>query len=443
MVLRSAWARALGCAPAPLCTTRGVCARVDALLMCGMLLVALVLSRWWRVAATARLGCVLMLVVSETVALVVLRRHSCDPLLPMDAAVSVGGVTTVLVPPSRAAQWNIIWTWAAAAQAWTSIARHDDHLVTTPRCKPHFERWRVPAVETADPTVANNLTSSSMPDVREALDAASARRLPLLSYRRLRLPRNIFGACGWRLGEPKLVAGPNGSRFLYGYCRGSAPALWRRLPNESRSEYRANGYKNFLCEFHASAGGCDVSRDVVLLNYARHERPERASAVAKNFLVFSPSSSQRAHGNGTLLAIALIQPHRVYHVKMSTGRMVPLATTHVDLGFVEPVGLSAGPIFLPGGEEMLVAGHTRRGGFNQAMRQTFFYACEARPPFSIRAVTPLVNFGWSPVLEYLTHIELHGDQLHVSLGVADCSSVLLRLPLSAVLRLLVPVHTLN
>ena len=51
---------------------------------------------------------------------------------------------------------------------------------------------------------------------------------------------------------------------------------------------------------------------------------------------------------------------------------------------------------------------------------TFFYACEARPPFSIRAVTPLVNFGWSPVLEYLTHIELHGDQLHVSLGVADC-----------------------
>ena len=117
--------------------------------------------------------------------------------------------------------------------------------------------------------------------------------------------------------------------------------------------------------------------------------------------------------------------------------MVLLATTHADLGFLDPVGLSAGPIYLPDGEQMLVAGHTRRGGFNQAMRQTFFYVCDAHPPFAIRAVTPLVNFGWSPLLEYLTHIELHGDMLYVSLGIADCSSVLLRLPLSAVLRLLV------
>jgi len=389
----------------------------------------------------------LMLAVSVAATLVVLRRQSCDPLLPMDVSVSVLGVTTVLVPPSQAAQWNALWTWSAAAHAWVSIARHDDHLVTTPRCTPHFKRWRAPAleptIETSGATNAN-LSNSSLPDVREALDAAFARTLRLLSYQRMQLPRNILRYCGWQLGEPKLVAGPHGRRLLYGYCRAAAPALWRGLPRTIRNEYRQSTYKNFLCEYHATAVGCDVSHNAVLLNYARHDRPEPASASAKNFLVFSPpvpilAKNRSRHRHGELLVIALIQPHRVYRVQMPTGHMVPLATTHANLGFLDPIGLSAGPILLPGGEQMLVAGHTRRGGFNQAMRQTFFYVCDAQPPFTIRAVTALVNFGWSPLLEYLTHIELHGDMLYVSLGIADCSSVLLRLPLSAVLRLLVPV----
>ena len=53
----------------------------------------------------------------------------------------------------------------------------------------------------------------------------------------------------------------------------------------------------------------------------------------------------------------------------------------------------------------------------------------AAPPFAIEAVTPLVSFGWSRNLEYLTAMQRDGDKLRVSLGVADCGSVLLELPL--------------
>ena len=67
-------------------------------------------------------------------------------------------------------------------------------------------------------------------------------------------------------------------------------------------------------------------------------------------------------------------------------------------------------MLLPDGERLLIAGHVRKGGFNRAMRLTFFYTCSAAPPFAIREVTPVVNFGWSAKLEYCTHIELLNNQ---------------------------------
>ena len=75
-------------------------------------------------------------------------------------------------------------------------------------------------------------------------------------------------------------------------------------------------------------------------------------------------------------------------------------------------------------------------------------------------MTPLITFGFSATLEYLTHLQLvrgggksagvkpsgvhagegaNGWQLLISLGIEDCTSVLLRLPLSKLLPLLQPV----
>ena len=70
---------------------------------------------------------------------------------------------------------------------------------------------------------------------------------------------------------------------------------------------------------------------------------------------------------------------------------------------------------------------------------TFFYECDAEAPFTIRRRTPVINFGWSRNVEYCNHIEREGDNLYVSLGVADCGSVLLRLPLESITKLLKPV----
>ena len=90
-----------------------------------------------------------------------------------------------------------------------------------------------------------------------------------------------------------------------------------------------------------------------------------------------------------------------------------LVTSHADLGFIDPIGLSGGPVELPKGLGtasglLLVAGHVRRGGWHNATRMTFFYACDPRPPFAIRYVTPLITFGFSASLEYLTHLSQVG-----------------------------------
>ena len=253
-----------------------------------------------------------------------------------------------------------------------------------------------------------------------------------------------------QLGEAKTFIGHGGKRFLYGYLRGRCdPALWRRMPRPSRVEYATGGYRNFICR--EENGGCVDGEDALLLHYPRSARPDPRTARAKNFLLFTAPTAHGGHS--ALFAVALIVPHRVYRVDTTSGRMVPLLSgknrssddaVSERLGFRDPIGLSAGPlrVTLPDGRaQLLVAGHTRRGYVNTPggpMRMSFFYSCDPTPPFAIRTVTPLVNFGLSPSLEYMNHMEQSADgrALVISLGVDDCASVLLRVPLASVLRLL-------
>jgi len=50
----------------------------------------------------------------------------------------------------------------------------------------------------------------------------------------------------------------------------------------------------------------------------------------------------------------------------------------------------------------------------------------------------VISFGWSRSVEYCNGIERVGETLLVSLGVADCGSALLELPLDSITRLLRP-----
>ena len=82
---------------------------------------------------------------------------------------------------------------------------------------------------------------------------------------------------------------------------------------------------------------------------------------------------------------------------------------------------------------------TRRGSFwllrgGVAAQFTFFYAFSARPPFNIVCVTPAFDFGLSDDMEYPMHMELHGNHLYVSLGIDNCWSALVRVPLAGVLQ---------
>ena len=64
---------------------------------------------------------------------------------------------------------------------------------------------------------------------------------------------------------------------------------------------------------------------------------------------------------------------------------------------------------------------------------TYFYVFRDEPPFDILCHTPEISFGHSDHLEYLTNIQLIDDDLYLSLGVVDCYSVLVKVPLQKIL----------
>ena len=417
-----------------------------------------------RAVQCCGLGVALLLIV---VCVTPLRRGVAAPdhvLLPQDDVVRLHGVT-VLVGPSRRRAWNTVWYHKGST--WCLVARADDSRDISPRCESSFLRW---GAGKRDAVLALRKNERLHQNDGSWLAACSSTPTSVPSSAQpARLSRNLETHCSrpvpssgnaslrgagsnrtaLQLGDPKVFVGPNGSRFFYGYTRGGCSAsLWQHLPPAARIEYRRNAYRNFFCP---EAPGVGVPQDAALLHYKSSRRPELDTATAKNFLLFTRSIG----GHDVLLAIALIAPHRVYRVNSVTGHMSVLATSHSprNLGFRDPIGLSAGPVpvTLPDGRhQLLVAAHIRRGSWSHhrpGVRMTFFYTCDTLPPFDIQSVTPLVNFGYSASLEYTNHMELHSGegsadeepQVFLSVGVEDCASVLLRVPLATILRLLRPV----
>lgn len=383
---------------------------------------------------------------------------------PRDPIVHIGDQTTVVLPPvAGCVHWNALWSYSAERRQWTTIARRDDDLAGPARglaCQPMLLHWGVlaPGATPATPRVAEWRRNDGGWDVGSAPHPVQVCEPQM---RPATMPHNIRTHCHGpqhphskfkttQLGEGKPFT-YRGEGYVYGYGRKVCRVgLSEHLTGVARANYRRNGFKNFIAPFGPRTANAitsdrvfgDPRQNASLLHY--DEPPEGArSPVAKNFLLFQQPHPSADHTTRPrrrpLLAIALIEPHRIYRVSPRTGYMKAYAATHSRLGFRDPVGLSAGPVLLPGGERLLVAAHTRKGGFNRAMRLTFFYTCSARPPFQILEVTPLLNFGWSWGLEYLTHMELLNATLYVSLGIADCSSVLLSLPLGSVLEWLHPV----
>ena len=285
------------------------------------------------------------------------------------------------------------------------------------------------------------------------------------AYRPAACPANFAYACSGA-GEAKYFVA-HGAAYVYTYgnvCAKSEAIFNHRVESalraelavgaryDERVEWFARGhYKNVVYRLGADGGPLS---DAVPLTFTRHEAPTR-SGRDKNFVVFDSSildhsreerarsassgaaSASAANASQLAYAITLISPHRVYRVDLANGAMHLVATTRTRLPFIDPIGLSAGPIPLGDGR-LLVAGHIRRGGWGNATRMTFFYACEAAPPFTILSATPVISFGWSRSLEYCNGIERDGEMLRVSLGVADCGSVLIEVPLESILRQLVP-----
>ena len=432
------------------------------------------------------------------------------PPLPLDASVNIANASTLIVRPARRRVWNAIWFPASSisseaaegspSQSWCVSARVNAHLDISPRCEQLFTRWgerpreellplpRAPELHQHDGlwAAACSLRRSGSrreQDLRVLLETAIPAQPPAKLASEWCSGKPAYqhdgnGSSSFeqpvQMGEAKTFVGPGRQRYLYGYTR-RMPRDCRPKPSSISSkpawrEYWRNSYGNFICR-EGGSGHCAKTEGAIMLHYESSQRPEARSYIAKNFLLFVAPGTTPG-GEKTLYAITLIDPHAIHEVNITTGRMQRLVLPKGPvppprLGFQDRIGLSAGPvpILLPDGRrQLLVAGHTRRGGVGPGtapMRMTFFYTCDPVPPFTIRQVTPVVQFGLSDSLEYLTHIELVTEdnrggesggaarardnglipqpQLYISLGVDDCASVLLRVPLARIIALLQPV----
>ena len=378
----------------------------------------------------------------------------------------------VLMGPVRSRAWNALW-WQHGT-GWCSSARADAGNDVTPRCQASHVRWgnehsvrallaaRVnTTIHMHDGAWLGRCTESGPPPTPSSLDATPVPPNFRRHCFKASLPGHAQTLLPVQLGEAKTFVGPDGVRRLYGYARFQCTsALWCHLPLSTQREYYLNRYKNFMCRFDPQTGGCVADEPALLLHYTRSERPEPRTSIAKNFVLFTHVHRGRAE----LLAITLAAPHRVHLVNVTTGRMTPLSaslsgtaepsdsSSARHLSFIDHVGLSAGglPVTLDDGtRRVLLAGHVRRNARStehgaRGMRMTFFYVCEPTPPYAITAVTPLINFGLSPTLEYLNHMEIATNSpneplaLYLSVGADDCGTALLRVSLSAVLRELRP-----
>ena len=331
----------------------------------------------------------------------------------------------------KQAVFNAAYSWSATTRSWWGLARYMQGAGHLAQC------WRRPM----NARLENH--SRFIAVSNEALHAHGES-----AYRRLAMPANArCDTVG--PGEPKwilesavatqLLGRPSGGRSVYCYTNGRCPEgdalMSRELPAGRRRDlFLASQFGNFVFAPPENDDASDVEQlqAAVLLSYTTP--PDSSDPSAKNFLFFS--------SGGALHVLALIEPHTVYTIGLLRGHatVAHMAMAHVTptpFGFGSHLrlSLSGGPVRVDE-QTFLVAGHVATGGWWSAQRLTFFYAFEATPPFAPRCATPPMGFGLSrdvPPLEYATHLELHDRQLYVSVGVGNCWTALVQIPLAAVM----------
>lgn len=399
--------------------------------------------------------------------------------LPRDATIHIAS-TLLVAPrgdgPDFIRNFNALWAKDASHQRWVSIVRKKRQSM--PQCQRYFRNWdSLPRPVAAQASLVSStmlprdahrkLTEADEPVRSDApitgvsfgeivdgksygslkkrqfgwLDVSSSIEsvAQLDEYHHASCPVNLASACD-TVGEAKFFT-VNGASFLYTYgrlCNNTdrlfdTPRLQAQLRSSTRVvPYMLGRYKNVVYQLETRTGS-PVS-DAIPMTWEVDQAPT-ASKSDKNFLLFDAKRPGFAH---SAYAITLIYPHRVYWLDLAVGAMQHVATTRTRLPFTEKIGLSGGPVRLDDGT-LLVAAHVRRGSKpSNATRMTFFYACEGQPPFAIKSVTPVISFDWSRHLEYCNGIDRDGDMLRISLGVADCGSVLLEVPLASIVAQLQP-----
>ena len=218
------------------------------------------------------------------------------------------------------------------------------------------------------------------------------------------------------IGEPKWVK-VNGEISIYSYTNG------RPVDRTSRSKFAfdktkpsfKSRYKNYLYN--------PRSKETTLIQY---DTPiEENNPTAKNFLFF-------AHEKSTYVITLIYPSHDVYG--WNENGMIEKKFSSVCETCIwgeRRYSLSAGPVLIPG-IGWLAGGHTAERGWG-GYRMSFFYVFRDSPPFDIICMTPEISFGHSERLEYMTNIELIDSDLYVSIGVDDCYSVLVKVPLDNIL----------
>ena len=221
------------------------------------------------------------------------------------------------------------------------------------------------------------------------------------------------------IGEPKWIQF-HGHAAILSHTNGEALS-GTGLAFDPQLESSHSAYKSYVIQSIPFG-------NAIPIQYGK--RIEELNPTAKNFLFF-------ASGNDTYI-VTLVQPHKIYKWN-DDGMIEPKYSSWCsNCSFFSDVPhfLSAGPVLVEG-VGWLAGGHSAYGAFG-GYRMSYFYVFRDSPPFDILCLTPDMSFGHSTHLEYMTNIELFDRDLYISLGVDDCHSVLVKVPLAKVLERCTP-----
>ena len=233
-------------------------------------------------------------------------------------------------------------------------------------------------------------------------------------------PRNVRCV---RNGEAKMVY-LRGQLHLYGTTHKQCPfkQMASAVPSSLAKTFLASKYLNWVVPFPAQRRS-----SATIIHWAIP--PEPGNPTAKNFVFFSLRAQRQEQ-----YVITLMEPQHVVYRMQQSGLISPAYSTPTAFGL--PTGmrtsLSAGTVSAGAGRKLVLA-HVSLGGWVGAYRKAFFYAFSTEAPFAVQCVTPIFDLGVSKELEYPMHMERHGAFLYVSVGVDNCWSAMVRLPLASVM----------